>query len=1134
MTVGGFEDGHVFVDFPGGAQALSDADGASLSIAFEDATGAVLSQLSESLTDEDGESRMVGNRYTTAYEGGVPENAVRMKVALVCGGEEISTHAVWFRAPEPTPTPEITPEPEATPEPEKPVLTLHLEGDSATARRGKVRIAGTVQAQGEVSGRWALYVNGEKCEGASFEASGDGSYTFEATDYPCAEVPSALQIRVQDAADDQIRSAEVSLQVEPPVIVVSAQGYEGIYDGQPHTATVSLSEDEDVRYLYAVSVPGEDADPKWQENLPEFTDAGEWILKVRAEKEGCAFEYERAGSKAECAQATIRIQPAPVEVRLWAEQTGDAVYNGKKQSVAFEYRAEVSEDDAGLFDLTKITNHDQWPKDGAVETPSADAGRYPVSFDAAQFGFAAQADANFEISTVWDAEKSYVTVQKAKVAFVSESVCGLYGTFKDALKGEYIVQIEGEYAKDDLYRSDVAAKGLLSEAGTAYNEITITEGAAFAKRQQNYEFDLTANRGVVVVFPQSIDSGDPLWESAKDTIDPKAYAGCARDALPGYYDGMQVALEKDEGEYDGQPHDVRLRFTDRNGAPVEMTEGVDYTVRALREGAQTQDFVSAGSLQVEVSGEGNYCGKVTLDYEIVRQSVEGSVRMDSWDYDGQAAGSDAHPVIAQPEADRYVFQNAAGEAIDPPSAAGEYAVRAVWEDTQNVRGGESEAVFFRIRPAKVTVIIGQKGDEIVMEIGDESGLFDAETMVEYDGEEYRCTNENFDATFDVSADVKAANAQSRATLSVQDWIYDGEAALSAQHEVRLTGADASAKILFYDLEGAEIDPPSEAGRYRVAAVWGNPSVRKEAEFEIQPRTVTVCAEDARKTFGEDDPELKAKVEGVLPGDEIAYACERAAGEDTGEYAILPIGEAEQGSYRVEYEGAVLTIEPKSIENASVELLEGRATVRMDGETALVEDRDYRIEIEDGAEDAETKQVTVVGAGNYTGQAQALCRDVSIEMTLRILDSEGRTASIGVLTTTREGLLTFGVQVESNVELDAERLSLFVNDEKVASSPERTAECAYRFAVEDYAVTAGRTNVLSAQVLLDGEVRAQQAIVWTRPRNKAPWIVATALMAAGAIASGVVCARLNRTLKKEKDKLLDEDSRQSNRTIRESE
>ena len=79
---------------------------------------------------------------------------------------------------------------------------------------------------------------------------------------------------------------------------------------------------------------------------------------------------------------------------------------------------------------------------------------------------------------------------------------------------------------------------------------------------------------------------------------------------------------------------------------------------------------------------------------------------------------------------------------------------------------------------------------------------------------------------------------------------------------------------------------------------------------INPRPVTVTAADKAKVYSEADPALTATVTGLAAGEGtnlISYTLSRATGEDVGEYAINPTGDAAQGNYTVTYVPGTLTI-----------------------------------------------------------------------------------------------------------------------------------------------------------------------------------------------------------------------------------
>ena len=81
----------------------------------------------------------------------------------------------------------------------------------------------------------------------------------------------------------------------------------------------------------------------------------------------------------------------------------------------------------------------------------------------------------------------------------------------------------------------------------------------------------------------------------------------------------------------------------------------------------------------------------------------------------------------------------------------------------------------------------------------------------------------------------------------------------------------------------------------------------DGRLTINPKPVTVQANDAKKTFGTADPILTATVTGLIDGDTIEYTVSREAGEDVGTYTITPTGAETQGNYTVTYRTGTFTI-----------------------------------------------------------------------------------------------------------------------------------------------------------------------------------------------------------------------------------
>jgi|GEM_PF-349683 len=85
-----------------------------------------------------------------------------------------------------------------------------------------------------------------------------------------------------------------------------------------------------------------------------------------------------------------------------------------------------------------------------------------------------------------------------------------------------------------------------------------------------------------------------------------------------------------------------------------------------------------------------------------------------------------------------------------------------------------------------------------------------------------------------------------------------------------------------------------------------------ADFTIGTNVVTIVAEVKSKVYGDIDPVLTYTVSGLAPGDALTGSLNRAAGENTGNYAITQGTLSAGPGYTINYTGANLNITPKAI------------------------------------------------------------------------------------------------------------------------------------------------------------------------------------------------------------------------------
>ena len=94
---------------------------------------------------------------------------------------------------------------------------------------------------------------------------------------------------------------------------------------------------------------------------------------------------------------------------------------------------------------------------------------------------------------------------------------------------------------------------------------------------------------------------------------------------------------------------------------------------------------------------------------------------------------------------------------------------------------------------------------------------------------------------------------------------------------------------------------------------------------ITAKKVTVTPDNKSKVYEENDPKLTYKVSGVLDGETLkGITLVRAEGENAGEYDITGTAASANPNYDVKFVKGTFTIEPKSIQSATVVLGKGLA------------------------------------------------------------------------------------------------------------------------------------------------------------------------------------------------------------------
>ena len=487
---------------------------------------------------------------------------------------------------------------------------------------------------------------------------------------------------------------------------------------------------------------------------------------------------------------------------------------------------------------------------------------------------------------------------------------------------------------------DTVKYDVVREAGENVGKYTITPSGK--AEQGNYS--VTYATGTLTITSQSIDPGTDPEKPNPD------------------YTGAKVNSPSDE-VYDGNEHKWIPTVTDK--ADKKLEAGKDYTVEY-----STKNFKDVGTIDVTITGIGNYTGTVTRTYKITPKSVTVTAE-DKTKVFGETDPKFTAKVVGTLGNDtvEYTLSRETGEA------AGKYEI--------TVKGDKLQGNY------TVTYVAGK------LTITSQS--IDPGTDPEKPNPDYTGAKVN----------------------SPSDEVYDGN-----EHKWIPTVTDKADKKLKagtdYTVEYSTKNF-KDVGTIDVTITGkGNYTGTVTRTYKITPKSVTVTAEDKTKVFGETDPKLTAKVAGTLGNDTVEYTLSRETGEAAGKYEIIVKGDKLQGNYKVTYVAGTLTITSQSIDpgtdpekpnpdytgakvnSPSDKVYDGKEhkwspTVTDKADKKLKAGTDYTVEYSTSDfTNVGTIEVTITGIGNYSGTVKRSYKVTPKEYTVTT-DSATKTYSGTALT-----------------------------------------------------------------------------------------------------------------------------------------
>jgi uncharacterized protein YjdB len=180
---------------------------------------------------------------------------------------------------------------------------------------------------------------------------GDGVVTYQSANESIATVDAAtgevtivgsgqttITAQVANSNNYSYKPSEVSYQlyVTPAGIVASAEGYQGTYDGEPHTITLKVQSPEDADIYYGTDGSKISSGEEWLVDAPTYTDAGEYEVWYRVAKANYYTEINSALVIIGKAQASLSFEKESVTTGFGEEVLANKLVNTGDADVKYE------------------------------------------------------------------------------------------------------------------------------------------------------------------------------------------------------------------------------------------------------------------------------------------------------------------------------------------------------------------------------------------------------------------------------------------------------------------------------------------------------------------------------------------------------------------------------------------------------------------------------------------------------------------------------------------------------------------------------------------------------------------------------------------------------------------------------
>ena len=708
----------------------------------------------------------------------------------------------------------------------------------------------------------------------------DGKWTTNREEITAKDVSDSKTVNVRVSSDDCLEyvTGTEKITINPATLTVKTEGAKRAYNGKPLTAEGTITgfvNGETAKF----TVTGSQTTVGQSENTYNI----DWKAKDTTAKKGNYTISEDLGDLVVISKSIVpddKNTPEEKKTGIKVTAPKDTTYSGNEQK-----REPVIEDTKTGKTLDKddysLSYSDDVTNAVTVTITVTGKGNYTGKF-----------------------EVTY-KINPRKVTLKSETASKPYdGTAltKPDVKVSGDGFVEGEV-------SDIKATGSVTTVseGKVTNTITFTKKTDY--KDGNYTID--KDEGKLSITAQSIDPGT---DSEKPNPD---------------YTGAKVNSPSD-AVYDGNEHKWIPTVTDK--ADKKLKAGTDYTVEY-----STKNFKDVGTIDVTITGIGNYTGTVTRTYKITPKSVTVTADNKSKVFGetdpkltAKVAGTLGNDTV------EYKLSRAAGEAV------GKYEI--------TVKGDKLQGNY------TVTYVAG------TLKITSQS--IDPGTDPEKPNPDYTGAKVN----------------------SPSDEVYDGK-----EHKWIPTVTDKADKKLEagkdYTVEYSTKNF-KDVGTVEVTITGiGNYSGTVKRSYKVTPKEYTVTTESATKTYSGTALTAGGKVEGIVSGETVEFATtgsQTEVGTSKNTYELV-WKSAKATNYKLAKESiGELTVKAKSIvpddsDKTGITVSEPSDS-KYDGKEhkevltvtdtktgkELVAGTDYSVTYSSDLVNAGTVKVTVAGLGNYSG------------------------------------------------------------------------------------------------------------------------------------------------------------------------